>query len=84
MDANAIYRFLQKRGYIGGYDPATAKTAIFNDASPLSGVDMVEVSSNCCFKCDSYRGYRDVLMWLCAATRSICLDFNSHPITYNE
>ena len=63
MDANAIYRFLQKRGYIGGYDPAAAKVEPPNDASPLSGVDMVEVSSTCCF---FSRGLCNVLTWLYA------------------
>jgi predicted deacylase len=46
QDAKAIYRFLQHRGYITQAATATATTsevpALKRDASPLTGVDMVE------------------------------------------
>jgi predicted deacylase len=42
IDAKAIYRFLQKRGYVGG-KVLGPTPEVLRDASPLSGVDMVEV-----------------------------------------
>lgn len=41
-DAKAIYRFLQKRGYVGG-KVLGSTPEVLRSASPLSGVDMVEV-----------------------------------------
>jgi predicted deacylase len=42
IDAKAIYRFLQKRGYVGGKILGSSPE-VLREASPLSGVDMVEV-----------------------------------------
>lgn len=42
-DAQGIYRFLQKRGYIQGYDDQSTAPLLLREASPLTGVDMVEV-----------------------------------------
>ena len=42
-DAQGIFRFLQKRGYIQGYDDKSTAPLLLREASPLTGVDMVEV-----------------------------------------
>ena len=41
-DAKAIYRFLQRREFIGGAHPGPI-AALIRDAAPLTGVEMIEV-----------------------------------------
>lgn len=41
-DAQGLFRFLQRRGYIGG-EPDIPVPALIRDATPLTGVDMIEV-----------------------------------------
>lgn len=43
-DAHAIYRFLQRRGYISGDITPSSLPPLIRPAAPLSGVDMIEAS----------------------------------------
>lgn len=42
-DAECLFRFLQRRGYIGGKEQSDTETlpALIRDATPLTGVDMI-------------------------------------------